>query len=344
MQAKLEALQEKALAKLAALHTAEQVKDWLITYTGRNSQLTETLRSIKELKESQRAEIGQLANQIRTHLEEKGEAVLQKLKQAELDATLKEEFMDVSVPGTPPTTAGGLHPHTIETEKIIRIFREMGFGVWEPYMIDTDYNTFTALNIPAGHPARDMWDTIRLDEERVLITHTSSMQNRILSSGEMPIRAIVPGKTFRNEATDARHEHSFFQLEGVYVDRGIKLSDLIGTLKAFLSFYFERDIQLKIQPTFFPFVEPGLELMMNCPVCNGAKPKDCAGCGGGGWMEVIPCGPIHPAVLREANLDPEVYSGFAWGVGLDRLIMIKNQINDVRNFHTGRIDFVQQFN
>ena len=158
-----------------------------------------------------------------------------------------------------------------------------------------------------------------------------------------PSGQLYLAKTFRHEATDARHEHSFFQVEGVYVDKGIKLSDMIGTLKQFLSYYFGKEMNIKIQPTYFPFVEPGLEIMMECPVCNGAKPKDCAGCSGFGWMEVIPCGPIHPYVIKEAGLDPDTYTGFAWGFGLERLIMIKNAIDDLRVFHTGRIDFIEQF-
>lgn len=343
MLEELESLREGALGELEKLSKANDIEAWVKNYTGRKSKLTEILRNIKDLPAEEKGKVGKRANEVRIELEQAGNAKLAKLKALELEEQLQTEFLDITLPGI-PSGIGGLHPITQEIEKIVDIFDSMGFKVEIPYLIDDDYHNFTSINIPEGHPARDMWDTMRIDDDKVLITHTSSMQNRIIRGTESPVRAIVPGKCFRSEATDARHEHSFFQVEGVYIDKGIKLSDLIGTLKQFLVYYFEREMEVKLQPTFFPFVEPGLELMMSCPVCNGEKPANCEGCGGSGWMEVIPCGPIHPFVTKEAGLDPEIYSGFAWGMGLDRLIMIKNGINDIRHFHSGRLDFVKQFN
>ncbi len=322
--------------------TISQLNDFEVKYLGRKAELTAILRSVKDMPAEEKAEAGKTANLLRVDLEKQVEKRRAKLIAEEFGAKLKNETMDMTVTGK-GNTLGKLHPLTKERELIEDIFQRMGFQVVEPYLVDDDYHNFTALNIPEGHPARDMWDTIRLEGDMALIPHTSAMQNRILSGNQVPIRAIVPGKCFRNEATDARHEHSFFQVEGVYVDRGIKLSDMLGTFSEFLKQYFGREVPIKIQPTYFPFVEPGLELLMECPVCRGAKPKDCPGCGGSGWMEIIPCGPIHPFVLREAGLDPDVYSGFAWGFGLERLIMVKYQISDIRYFHSGRLDFIDQF-
>lgn len=333
---KLAELQKQAKAELPEAKTAQQLEELNTKYLGRKSQLTEILRSVKDLPAEERGEVGRAANQMRNELEQLISVRLEQQKRAEFDAQIAEEKIDVTIPGI-GTNRGYLHPITKERQIVEDIFMGMGFEVAEPMLIDNDYYNFTALNIPEGHPARDMWDTIRVDGDNVLITHTSSMQNRIISSKKTPIRTIVPGKCFRNEATDATHEHSFNQVEGIYVDKGIKVSDMLGTLTEFLRQYFGREIRTKIQPTYFPFVEPGLEIMIDHQVGEydpDAEPN---------WLEVIPCGMIHPFVLKEAGLDPEVYSGFAWGAGLDRLAMIKYQIEDIRLFHSGRIDFISQF-
>ncbi len=332
-----EALEKiKQADKLAELHTLES------NFIGKKSDLSEVLRTLKDLPAEQKGPVGKAANGLRSELEQVLAEKSAKLKYAEVTAQLGSETMDLTLPSLPNKMAN-LHPITKERELIEDIFQRMGFSVHDPYLIDDEYHNFTSLNIPEGHPARDMWDTIRIDDNLVLITHTSSMQNRIISGGKPPIRAIVPGKCFRNEATDATHEHSFFQLEGVYVDKDIKLADMIGTLAEFLKQYFGHDIPLKIQPTYFPFVEPGLEVMMPRPTANKQKTDVEFNPETTDWMEVIPCGPIHPFVLKEAGVDPEVYSGFAWGLGLERLIMIKKQIDDVRTFHCGRLDFINQF-
>ncbi|MDP2873904.1 MAG: phenylalanine--tRNA ligase subunit alpha, partial [bacterium] len=194
--------------------------------------------------------------------------------------------------------------------------------------------------IPPQHPARDLWDTFWTEEGYIPITHTSSMQNRVMKMRKPPIRAIIPGRCFRREATDARHEHTFYQIEGIYVDKGITLTDLIGTLKTFMEAFYGHEVKYRIHPTYFPFVEPGLEFLIQCVICQG---KGCATCGQSGWLELVPCGPIHPKVLTMAGLDPEKYSGFAWGMGLDRLVMIKYGIEDIRHFHSGDLRFLKQF-
>lgn len=339
----LQKLKQEAISAINDSPNSKQLEQIGVRFLGRKSKLTGILRNLKDIDPESRKQVGSLANSIRQELTSKIEVKLAKHKLAELSASIQSDKLDLGLPAIPSLPAK-VHPITTERAIIEDIFQRMGFTVHQPYLIDDEYHNFTSLNIPEGHPARDMWDTIRVDENLVMITHTSSMQNRLISqvkeSGK-PVRAIVPGKCFRNEATDATHEHSFFQIEGVYVDKGIKLSDMIGTLSEFLNQYFQREVPLKIQPTFFPFVEPGLEIMMPKPGTGSAEaefdPETTD------WMEVIPCGPIHPNVLKEAGVDPEVYSGFAWGLGLERLIMIKKQINDLRYFHSGRIDFVNQF-
>jgi len=217
----------------------------------------------------------------------------------------------------------------------------MGFEIYTPFEIDDDYHNFTSLNMPEGHPARDAWDTFWTEDEHILITHTSSMQNRILKSANPPIRAIVPGKCFRNEATDARHEHTFYQVEGVYVDKGITMRDMLGTLQTYFEAFFEQSIKVKFMPDFFPFVEPGGQMALTCVLCKG---EGCKVCKHTGWLEILGCGMIHPNVLKEAGIDPEQYTGFAWGFGLERLIMLKANVQDIRLFHSGDLRFIKQFN
>ncbi|MCA9378879.1 phenylalanine--tRNA ligase subunit alpha, partial [Candidatus Dojkabacteria bacterium] len=264
---KLQKLQQEAAAAIQSATDSGQLEQVNTKYLGRKSELTDILRSLKDVDEKERGQVGSKANKVRTELAEKLDAKLTKLKQTELSAKLIGDKLDLGLPAI-PSPAAKVHPITTEREIIEDIFQRMGFTVHEPYLVDDEYHNFTSLNIPEGHPARDMWDTVHVDDNLVMITHTSSMQNRLISrvkeTGEA-VRAIVPGKCFRNEATDATHEHSFFQIEGVYVDKGIKLSDMIGTLSEFLNQYFGREVPLKIQPTFFPFVEPGLEIMMPRP-------------------------------------------------------------------------------
>lgn len=339
----LQKLQKSALAEIESAKTSAELLSAQNKHVGKKSPLSEVLSGLKDLASEERQVVGKLANEVRKEIEAAIAGKLTDLKTQELSAQLEKEKLDLTLPSL-GTQLGMLHPITKEREYIEDIFQRMGFTVHEPFMIDDEYHTFGSLNIPEGHPARDMWDTIFVDNDNLLITHTSSMQNRIISSTKPPIRAIVPGKCFRNEATDATHEHSFFQIEGVYVDKQIKLADMIGTLSEFLNQYFGREVPLKIQPTFFPFVEPGLEIMMPKPKLDKKSDEVVFDPLTTDWLEVIPCGPIHPNVLKEAGVDPEVYSGFAWGLGLERLIMIKRQINDVRYFHSGRLDFTNQFN
>ncbi len=248
--------------------------------------------------------------------------------------------------------AGNVHPLMSELAQVLDIFYRMGFNAVESREIDDDYHMFGALNFPEGHPARDDYDTFMTVEAdkngKPLIApaHTSTMQNRVLrqyaanlKKGE-PIAVLLPGRVFRNEDLDARHEHTFYQFEGVYVDKGIHAGNLLATFKRFLSEYYQQDIEIKSQPFYFPFTEPSFELALSCPFC---KKQGCHICSGTGWIELLGMGMIHPNVLREGGIDPEIYTGFAWGCGLERLVMMKYGIEDIRHFESGKLDFLRQF-
>lgn len=325
--------------------TKGDIENLKIKYIGKKSDLIELLKGIKDINKENRQLVGKLANEARMKIE-KGiaQAEIQLLEKIESEET--NRTIDVTLPGN-VLRLGTIHPITQMKWRTEEIFQKMGFEIITPYEVDNDYNTFTALNMPEDHPARGLWDTFWTENNNIPITHTSAMQNRILKNCDIPIRAIVPGKCFRNEATDATHEIQFYQVEGVYVDKGITFADMIGTLQEFMRNFFEKDVEMaasvfskedtdkietRIQPSYFPFVEPAIEIMIKWKIGDSYK-----------WLEVIPCGPIHPNVLREGGLDPDVYSGFAWGFGLERLIMIKYGIEDLRNFHGGDLRFLRQF-
>jgi phenylalanyl-tRNA synthetase alpha chain len=241
---------------------------------------------------------------------------------------------------------GSIHPLMRELETILDIFYRMGFSAVESRQLDDDYHMFSSLNFPEDHPARDDYDTFMTTEGLIAPAQTSTMQNRILTQqkddleGGLPIAVVIPGRVFRNEDLDARHEHTFYQIEGVYVGKGINVGNLIATLKTFLQEYYKKDLEVKTQPYYFPFTEPSFEFALSCPFC---EKKGCPVCSMTGWIELLGCGMIHPNVLKEAGIDPSVYTGFAWGVGLDRLAMMKYDIEDVRYFESGKLDFLRQF-
>ncbi|MBD3280952.1 phenylalanine--tRNA ligase subunit alpha, partial [Candidatus Dojkabacteria bacterium] len=292
------------------------------------------------VKKEERAEVGKKANEAKNKIESLIKDAEKSIENEKLERSLKEDWIDVTVPGKRPQK-GSLHPITQLLQKTEDIFVNMGFEVEIPYEVDDDYHNFESVNIPKGHPARDAWDTFITENKNALIPHTSSMQNRVMKNRKPPIRVIVPGKCFRNEATDARHEHTFYQVEGVYVDKGITVTDMLGTLKTYFEAFFEQDIDVKFMPDYFPFVEPGGQIALTCVLCEG---KGCRVCKGSGWLEILGCGMIHPKVLEMAGLDSTVYTGFAWGFGLERLIMLKHNINDIRLFHKGDLRFTKQFN
>ena len=299
-----------------------------------------------KLSAEERPIIGQLANDIRADIEQKIVAKAEELKQKEIQREISSmpEF-DVSLP--PSLDRGSYHPITLVQRECERVFKTMGFTVEDYKEVVTDYECFEAMNIPKHHPARDMQDTYYLDNGQLLKTHTSAAQNaiylkykdRLINDG-VPIKAIFPGRCFRNESTDACHENTFFQMEGVMVDKNISISNLIYFMKTMLSEVFQKDIKVRLRPGFFPFVEPGFELDISCLICGG---EGCPSCKHSGWLELCPCGMIHPEVLRMGGIDPEKYTGFAFGLGLTRLAMMKYGVKDIRDLNSGNLKALSQF-
>lgn len=307
---------------------------------------------IPTLPQEERAGFGLEINALKNELQQMVDA---HQEQAEalppIDVTAPFD-VNTSLPELLPSQNGSKHPLMNELEAVLDIFYHMGFNAVESREIDDDYHMFGALNFPEGHPARDDYDTFMTTQTDtdgkpfIAPAHTSTMQNRILKKyksnlekGE-PIAVVIPGRVFRNEDLDARHEHTFYQLEGVYVDKGIHAGNLIATLKTFLSEYYQKDIEVKTQPFYFPFTEPSFEFALSCPFCDK---EGCNVCSYSGWIELLGCGMIHPNVLREAGIDPNIYTGFAWGGGIERLVMMKYDIEDIRHFESGKLDFLRQF-
>jgi phenylalanyl-tRNA synthetase alpha chain len=306
---------------------------------------------IKTLPASKsRAEFGREVNALKTELEALVKKSLRpthpEVRTVDVTAPFDINVSPENRPKLLPAEHGSKHPLMTELEIILDIFARMGFAAVESRELDDDYHMFGSLNFPPGHPARDDYDTFVTDEELIAPAHTSTMQNRVLKqySGSLedgkPIAFVIPGRVFRNEDLDARHEHTFYQLEGVYVDKGIHAGHLVATIKAWLSNYYQRDIDIKIQPFYFPFTEPSFEFAASCPLCVGAG---CHVCGHTGWIELGGCGMIHPNVLREGSIDPDTYTGFAWGFGIERLVMLKYNIEDIRHFESGNLAFLRQF-
>lgn len=310
--------------------------------------------AIPTLPPAERSAYGQAVNALKNDLEAavaEREAEVQAAELPPIDVTAPWDI-NVTRPALLPVDGGSVHPLMREIERLSDIFERMGFSIEDSREIDDQYHMFDALNFPKGHPARDDYDTfltVETDadgEPLIAPAHTSTMQNRVLRTyasnlerGE-PIAAVVPDRVFRNEDLDARHEHTFYQVEGVYVARGVHAGMLIATLQAFLQEYYGKQLDVRMNPFYFPFTEPSFELALSCPFCDKAG---CSVCSFEGWIELVGCGMIHPNVLRAADIDPDVYTGFAWGLGIDRLVMMKNGIEDVRHFESGKLDFLKQF-
>ena len=324
---------------LEKVSTLEENETLRVEYLGRKSQLTNILRDLKEYSDEDRRTLGSEANKVKIQLTELIDNNSKRLLKVKHSNVSEDERVDVTLPVYEPHN-GHIHAITQMQWKTEDIFQKMGFDIIYPNEVDDDYNNFTSLNLPEGHPARDIWDTFWTEDNHVAIPHTSSMQNRILKEFELPIRVIVPGRCFRNESTDARHEHTFLQVEGVYVDKGVSLNNMLATLKTFFSEFYEKDVEVKFTPDFFPFVEPGGMMSLTCILCDG---KGCNVCKQSGWLEILGCGMIHPNVLKMGGIDSDVYTGFAWGFGLERLVMLKYNIEDIRHFYSGKFDFLKQF-
>lgn len=335
----LQKLKERALKSIGGVSTLEQLRNLEIQYLGRKGELTKILRTIGELSEKERKEIGNLANQVKQQLASEIGRMRKVLSEKEVGKLEEKEWVDVTA-SKPRRWLGHLHPISTVQYELEDIFSSMGFMILDGPELESDYYNFEALNIPSHHPAREMQDTFYVEGGNLMRTHTSSMQVRALEKYGAPFRGIFPGRCFRNEATDASHEHTFYQMEGLMIDKNISIANLIAVMKALLRGIFKRDVQVRLRPGYFPFVEPGFELDIKCLICGG---KGCGVCKHSGWLEILPCGMVHPNVLKFARLNPNKWSGFAFGLGLTRLVMMKYGISDIRLFCSGDLRFFSQF-
>lgn len=335
MDIKLKDLKEKALKELKDIKEDISFDDLKNKYLGRKGELNNLLKEVKNLSKEEKPKIGKLANEIKkelTDLFNKTEAIIKREVKKDID-------FDSSLPGK-KKNVGNLHPSTIIQKEIESAFVSMGFKIYDGPQLDSDYYNFTALNIPEDHPARDTQDTFWVEDNHVLRTHTSNLQVRMLEKYGAPFRGIFPGRVFRNESTDASHDHTFYQLEGLMIDKDINIGHLIATMKSLLSSVFHKKVDIRLRPGFFPFVEPGFELDIKCLVCEG---DGCSVCKQSGWLELMPCGMVHPEVLKAGGINTKEYNGFAFGLGLTRLVMMKYKINDIRLLQSGDLRFLKQF-
>lgn len=335
-------IRAQLLAELAQAGSAREVEDLRIRYLGRKGIITTLAKStdFSKLTPDERKQFGQRLNELKQAAEEALAQAAQTARGAasQAEATKSARTLDLTLPGT-GHALGSLHPITLVQMELEDIFQGMGFMVLAGPEVEREHYNFDALNIPSDHPARDMQDTFWLTNGQLLRTHTSANQVRALERFGAPMRAIFPGRCFRYEAIDASHENTFYQLEGLLVDRDISVANLIAVMKSLLSQVFRREVTVRLRPGFFPFVEPGFELDLQCVLCGG---RGCSTCGDG-WIELIPCGLVHPKVLEAARIDTSIYSGFAFGLGLTRLAMMKFNIPDIRLFNSGDIRFYEQF-
>ena len=322
----------------------------------KSSVLQSLYSELKTLPANEKPEFGKQINLLKSVFQELIENLDEEqidISEIDLTAPYSDNLNQDSLPNFLTADVGSLHPIISEIRFITEIFARMGFETVESLELDDDYHMFGSLNFPIGHPARDDFDTFMTEQvdkdgtNYIAPAHTSSMQNRVMIDGResliknnKPIAAVIPGRVFRNEDLDARHEHTFYQLEGVYVSKNVTVSNLLATLKTFLDTYYGKSLDFKTQPFYFPFTEPSFEFSMSCPFCNK---KGCNICSYSGFIEILGCGMIHPEVLKMAGIDPEIYSGFAWGGGIDRLVMMKHSIEDVRHFESGKLNFLEQF-
>jgi len=334
----LENIREEFLKTLSCVETIEDLNNVRTAFLGKNGSLTTCMKLIKDMSVDEKKAFGVgvniLKGEVTKSIEDKNVELINKQILKELESMPK---VDLTTPST--ENAGSLHPITIIQQRLVNIFRGMGFVVEDGNEVETEYNNFEAVNIPKFHPARDMQDTFYLNNGQVLKTHTSASQNRIMRKYGAPLKAIFPGRCFRNEELDASHENTFFQMEGMMIDKNVSISNLIYFMKTMLSEVFEKDVNVRLRPGFFPFVEPGFELDCSCPYCNGAG---CRVCKHSGWIELCPCGMIHPNVLEMGGIDSEEYQGFAFGLGLSRLVMMTYGFNDIRHLNGKDLKILEQ--
>ena len=340
MEQQLKELRESAVVELAKADSLEMLNDLRVKYLGKKGSLTSILRGMGALSAEERPRIGQIVNEIRAELEGVIEAKGAELKEAELTKRLASERIDVTLPGRQPSE-GHRHPLTLTLERIKEIFMQLGFTVAEGPEVEQDYYNFELLNLPKDHPARDMQDSFYITEEILLRTHTSPIQARTMQAANPndPVKIIAPGKVYRRDY-DATHSPMFTQVEGLLIDKNISFADLKGTLELFIHQMFGDDVGIRFRPSFFPFTEPSAEVDISCVICGG---KGCRVCKGTGWLEILGSGMVHPNVLKMNNFDPEKVSGFAFGMGVERIAMLLYGIDDLRLFYDNDLRFLRQF-
>jgi phenylalanyl-tRNA synthetase alpha chain len=335
----LSALASDARRRIESAATPEELEAVRVDVLGRKGTLAQLSKEMGKLAPDQRASAGKLLNSVKQSLESLFESRKAEFDRAALSERLSAEWVDVTLPA-PGLRPGSLHPITQVQREIEQLFTSMGFAVLDGPEVETEYHNFDALNIPPEHPARDMQDTFWLEDGHLLRTHTSPVQVRGMKTLGPPLRMIAPGRVFRNEEVDASHEHTFYQLEGMMIDRDVSVAHLIYFMKTLLSSVFRREVTVRLRPGYFPFVEPGFELDIQCLICGGSG---CAVCKQSGWVELLPCGLVHPNVLRMGGIDPEQWNGFAFGLGLTRLAMMRYGVDDIRWFQSGDLRFARQF-
>jgi phenylalanyl-tRNA synthetase alpha chain len=339
MKDKLKAIVDEALEKIVSSQELDALNEIRISYLGKKGALTEILKSMKDVAPEDRPAVGQLVNEARTTLEDKIEEMKSAFIRIQREEQIKKETIDVTLPSKKPM-AGHRHPNNVALEEVERIFVGMGYEVVEGPEVEYDYYNFEALNIPANHPAKDEQDTFYVNSNILLRTQTSPVQVRVMEQGKLPIRMIAPGRVFRSDDVDATHSPSFHQIEGLVIDKNITFADLKGTLQEFARQLFGDKTKVKFRPHHFPFTEPSAEVDVTCFKCGG---DGCRFCKGSGWIEILGCGMVHPNVLRMSGIDPEEYTGFAFGMGLERIALLKYEIDDMRLLYENDVRFLKQF-
>jgi len=342
MQARLQEMKQQALAQLEQVSDAAQLQELRVKYLGKKGELTEILRGMGSLSPEERPVVGQIVNEVREAVESAIAARQTQLEEAVLSAQLASQQIDVTLPAR-PLAIGTMHPLARIIEEVEDIFIGLGFEVAEGPEVELDHFNFEMLNLPKDHPARDMQDSFYVTEEILMRTHTSPVQARTMlkKEGKTPVKIICPGKVYRRDDDDATHSHQFTQIEGLVIGKGISLSDLKGTLLTFARQMFGEDQQIRLRPSFFPFTEPSAEVDIQCVMCHG---EGCRVCKHTGWIEILGSGMVHPRVLEMGGYDPNEVSGFAFGMGVERIAMLKYSIDDIRHFYTNDVRFLQQFN
>jgi phenylalanyl-tRNA synthetase alpha chain len=339
MEQPLTELQAGTLLRIEAAHSADELEAVRVDVLGRKGQLALLSKDMGKLSPDQRGAVGKLLNAVKGTVEAALESRKQQFESEALAKRLDSEWFDLTVPAQ-GALAGGLHPVTQIQQEIEDLFRSLGFTILDGPEVEDEYHNFDALNIPQDHPARDMQDTFWLEGGLLLRTHTSPVQVRGMERLGPPLRMIAPGRVFRNESVDASHEHTFYQLEGMMIDRDVSVGHLIYFMTTLLTAVFKKQVTVRLRPGFFPFVEPGFELDIRCLICGG---DGCPVCKQSGWVELLPCGLVNPRVLKLSGIDPEEWGGFAFGLGLTRLVMMRYAIDDIRWLQSGDLRFLEQF-